>query len=214
MESLIFLAWTWKRHKGYTHLHRRKHVSAVNIALEMTKRASGKTQKTGELGEHDRDLRVEMMLTGLEPGPLRKGESGSITFRNFPFAWSPAPNSKEEKIWLILCWVPSQQCHDKVILWTTWEAMQIKSERMLWKGCDKYIPAHESTLERKRWIVRPFGTNIKKIKAYLSRSCVNKKQQKWNALPNAKWDVGIKRVTGSLNRKLVGKRCFGKKCQQ
>lgn len=39
-----------------------------------------------------------------------------ITFHNFPFAWSPAPNSKEEKIWLILRWVPSQQCHDKVIL--------------------------------------------------------------------------------------------------
>lgn len=57
----------------------------MNIALEMTKRASGKTQKTGELGEHDRDLRVEMMLTGLEPGPLRKGESGSH------FVISPLP---------------------------------------------------------------------------------------------------------------------------
>lgn len=81
----FFLAWTWKRQKGYAPLYKRKHVSAMNISLDMTKRACGKTTRTRELAEHNRDLHIEMMLKGIEPGPFKRAEWGD-TFPEFSFA--------------------------------------------------------------------------------------------------------------------------------
>lgn len=74
-ESLTLLVWTWKRQKGYAQPHRRKHVSAMTIAL--WKWASVDSWRTREVNEQERDLHTEMMLKRAEPGPWRQGTKKS-----------------------------------------------------------------------------------------------------------------------------------------
>ena len=69
-------AWfSWHEHesdKKDMHSYTGGDVSAMNISLEITKRACGKTQRTRELSEHNRNLHTKMKLKEIEPSHLRR----------------------------------------------------------------------------------------------------------------------------------------------